>query len=111
MKIINASEVVTRLKELGHDYNPDKQAYKATIAGAYVELYDPNSLDREGAPAVVRVQATEADQYVAKGFLLSRPEPEAKPKAKRRTPPKGGGAEPIILGESTPDAWPGGEDE
>lgn len=73
MSKLNAAEVVGRLRELGHDYSPDRQAYKASIAGDTCELFDPNSLDREGQPAPVTVRASEADKYVAKGFLTARP--------------------------------------
>lgn len=65
-----AREMYDRLRELGHNYSPEKQAYKATIAGKMVTLYDPNSADRAGQTAAVSVRAEYLEEYVGKGFLF-----------------------------------------
>lgn len=75
-QFIDAGEVMRKLTELGHDYNPQKQLYRGEIGGWSCRIYDPNSLNREGLPAEVIVPAQNVDKYIAKGFLTARPTPE-----------------------------------
>lgn len=73
MNVISAAETLERLRALGHDYNPEKQLFKASVAGSYVQLFDPNSLADDGGAATAHVKACDIEQYLAKGFLIERP--------------------------------------
>ena len=76
MQTVSAAPIVAKLKELGpDDHSMAKQIYKSQIAGRLVTLYDPHSLADDGGPAAVTVRAENIEGYLAKGFLVDRPEP------------------------------------
>lgn len=74
MATIETAPVLARLRELGHNYSPDKQGYKASIAQHKCVLYDPNSKADDGGAAAVTVKASDIEQFIDKGFLVERPE-------------------------------------
>lgn len=82
LQMLETREVVDKLTMLGSDWNPVKQAYKAEIAGKYVELFDPNAPADDGLPSSVRVRAENVEHYVKKGFLVDRPTAAAKRKGR-----------------------------
>jgi hypothetical protein len=80
MSLLSASEVLAQLTELGDDSNPKKQAYKSTIAGHEVELWDltlqTDDPDRtEPYYRKVRLRAEGIEGYLAKGaFAIEEPQ-------------------------------------
>lgn len=66
MAELSAAEVLTRLGELGHNYNPEKQHYKfSVLAGNTIVLYDPKGTRRE-------LPAEGAEGFIERGFTTSR---------------------------------------
>lgn len=71
---LDTRSVLARLTELGHDYTPQKQAYKASIAGGRCALYDPQGQR-------VTVDASSVEQHFAKaGWTIDAPVGPALPR-------------------------------
>lgn len=68
--ILNTEKVLAKLTELGHNYSPAKQQYKASIAHALCEVFDH-------AGTAVRVAACDVEHFIGKGFTAKAPEPAA----------------------------------
>lgn len=66
MATLSADEVLARLGELGHNYNPEKQHYKfSVLAGNTIVLFDPKGTRRE-------LPAEGAEAFIERGFTTSR---------------------------------------
>jgi hypothetical protein len=66
VRTLDATATYEKLVSLGHDYSPEKQAYKSTIAGDVVYLFD-----RQGNPS--RIGAAYTQQVLeAGGFWITR---------------------------------------
>jgi hypothetical protein len=66
MAILDTKTVLDRLGEHGHNYAPDKQLYKAAIAGDHCIIYGLRG-------ELVEVKASDVDQYIAKGMTADDP--------------------------------------
>lgn len=91
MAVLNTEEVVGKLRELGHNYSPAKQAYKARIAHHKVTVYN-----RKGKPVLVNAHDVEQhlDPDLGHMYLRQEDAPEFDPKgpyAPTPVAPSGGG--------------------
>lgn len=74
MAMLNAAEVLAKLREPGPDIQ--KQLYKASIAGKECVVYDPSKAPTKGGDGgldEVVIRAENVEHYVGKGFLVERP--------------------------------------
>lgn len=81
---MDAKQTYDKLVSLGHEYNPAKQTFKASIAHLNVTLYHPTSVDDDGRPAPTPVRASDVESFIRRGFMFERPETAAKRKTRAK---------------------------
>lgn len=84
MAHMSAKEVLAKFQEFGHDLNPDKQAYKVSVAGHTCTVYPPKEGDKP--QRVVEIRAESIEQFIAKGWTVEPKEDDKEKKDEGQIP-------------------------